>query len=115
MQRVDLVIEQGTTWGVGFPVLDVNGQPIDLTGWSVHAQVRPTTEDSTVLFEWSQETSSPGRVELVSGVVTLYVDPVQSSAWTWRKGSWDLELTMPDGAVLRPVGGRVRVDPEVTR
>lgn len=115
MQRVDLTIEQGTTWGMAFPLLNTDGQSVDATGWSARAQVRPQADSSIVLFEWNSDGVSAGRVEIVSGTVTLYVAPAQSSAWTWRGGTWDLELTMPSGDVLRPIGGRVRVDPEVTR
>lgn len=115
MQRVDLVIEQGTTWGIGFPLLDANDQPVDLTGWSVRVQARPKADSGTVLFEWASDGSGAGQAVLSNGRVTLYVQPEQSSAWTWRKGHWQLELTTPDGQIIRPVGGRVRVDPEVTR
>lgn len=116
MQRVDLTIEQGTTWGMAFPLLTTDDQPVDATGWTARAQVRPQADSSIVLFEWaSADDLAPGRIEIANGTVTLYVAPAQSSAWTWRGGTWDLELTMPSGDVLRPVGGRVRVDPEVTR
>lgn len=112
MQRVDLVIEQGTTWGIAFPLLDEADQPADLTGWSARAQVRTKVGDSTVLYEWS---SDGGNIEVGNGRAILTVPPAVSSAWTWRKGVYDLELTSPSGDVIRPVGGGVRVDPEVTR
>ena len=35
-----LVIQQGTTWAMQWPISDMQGTPLDVTGWSVRAQVR---------------------------------------------------------------------------
>jgi len=113
---VDLTIPQGTSWAIGFPLLDEDSNPIiDTTGWSARAQVRPTRTHSSVLFEWSSEGDKPGRIVFENGVVNLYVRPEHSSAWVWTRGVWDLEITDADGDVFRPVGGHVWVDQEVTR
>jgi hypothetical protein len=45
----------------------------------------------------------------------MSVGPADSSAWTWRSAHYDLEVTSPDGDVIRMLEGRIRVSPEVTR
>lgn len=116
MTATDLTIQQGTSWAIGFPLLDDNGDPYtDTAGWSARAQVRPTRTHSTVLFEWSTDGVKPGRITIVDGQVNMFVTPAQSSAWVWTKGVWDLEIVSAQGDVWRPVGGHVWVDEEVTR
>lgn len=116
MQTADLRIAQGSTWSVTFPVLDESGDPMSsLAGWTARAQIRESVSSATVLFEWHSDGTKPGAVDLSDGQVTLSVTSAQSSAWTWARGVYDLELVSPSGEVWRPVGGRVRVSPEVTR
>lgn len=116
VQKVTLYIEQGTSWSIVFPIVDANGEPItDLSGWHARAQIRRTTSDPVALFEWSTASNSAGRIELENGRCALILRPDQSSAWTWRRAVYDLELIAPNGDVWRPVGGRVWLRPEVTR
>jgi len=111
---VDLTIEQGSDWALTFPVLDSEDEPVDVSAWSARAQVRARAEDATILHDWTS-TSPTGGIKLGLQGITLSVTAAQSSAWTWRRGVWDLELVDPDGVVTRIAKGRVHVDPEVTR
>ena len=79
----DLLIPQGTTWGYRWPIVDADQSPIDVTGWSVLAQVRESVGSDVVLYEWSLAHSN---VVLGPDGVTLLVTPAVSSAWTWRSG-----------------------------
>lgn len=106
-----LVIVQGASWGRAWPIT-LAGSPIDLTGWTVKAQVRPVVEDSTVLYEWS---TAAGNASTANSSVALTVAPTVSSAWTWYNGVYDVELTSPDGTVYRIVEGDVVISREVTR
>lgn len=108
----DLTIEQGTTWAHGFGVT-VNGTPIDDT-WTVQSQIRSRVDTDVVLHEWS---TTIGNAAVVDGAVTLTLDPAESSAWAWRTGHYDIEVTSPDAHIfrLRVAQGVIRVDAEVTR
>lgn len=112
MTRTNLVIPQGTTWSISWPVTDANGQPIAGAGWSVRAQVRPYASSGLVLHEWS---TTLGNATIVNGSVALTVSASDSAAWPWRKGVYDVELTDPSGKVARLAEGTVVVSPEVTR
>lgn len=107
-----LVIEQGTTWTRRWRITDpATSTPRDLTEWTARAQIRAQIADSTPLFEFAGD----GITCDSDGYVTLTVTPVQSSAWTWRDGVFDVELVDPTGRVTRISQGAVRVSAEVTR
>lgn len=111
MARYDLLVNQGATWAWAWPIT-VQGDPVDLTGWSARAQVRPSKSDNTVLHEWSTE---DGTASIANSRVTLYLTPAESSAWTWYTGVYDIELQDPDGHVYRISEGSIVVSREVTR
>ena len=103
-----LIVDQGANYALSIPVLNDNGGPTTVTGWTVTGQIRAYPNGSTVLHE----------LELTVGgtTVTLQIPAADSSAWTWRTGRYDVELTSPDGLVkARLIEGLVVVRPEVTR
>ncbi len=110
--RTRLLIEQGTTWAISWPILDAAGEPMDLTGWTVRAQIRESVTAAEVLHEF---TTAKGNATVEQSYVTLSVAPSESSAWPWRNAVYDVELTDPTGRVARIAEGAVTVSPEVTR
>ncbi len=107
-----LVIQQGTSWAISWPITDESGEPLDLSGFTVRAQVRASKEAGDVLHEFSTEA---GNAAAEQSSVTLSLSPAVSSAWSWRNGVYDVELTDPSGRVARIAEGSVVVSPEVTR
>ncbi len=107
-----LVVEQGTTWAISWPIVDPNGEPVDVTGWTVRAQIRQSATANEVLHEF---TTASGNATTEQGSVTLSVDPAESSAWDWRSGVYDVELVDPVGRVARIAAGTVTISAEVTR
>lgn len=107
------VIKQGSDQTVVIPnVVDANGVPINPAGCTVKSQVRPRSDSTTVLHEWS---TALGTATVTTGQVTLIVSAATSSAWTWFDGVYDVELTDGAGKVTRIAGGQIQVSPEVTR
>lgn len=104
--KVDLEIEQGTTWAHGWAVT-YNGQPVDDT-WVARGQIRRVATAAEVLHTFAATVDGGGNV-------VVAVEPDQSSAWAWRTGVYDVEVENPDGTVLRVASGKVLVSPEVTR
>lgn len=107
-----VIIQQGTTWAMEWTVTDDTDQPLDVTGWGVKSQIRATPEAETVLHEWS---NVAGNAVPGNGSVMITVSPATSSAWTWRSGVFDIELTNLSGQVARLDEGTVEVSPEITR
>jgi hypothetical protein len=102
----DLAIEQGVTWAAAWHV-KLDGEDLDPeAGWQARAQVRKNAAGS-VLHEFT--------CSVVGSVVQVSVTAAESSAWSWRRGVYDVELFSVDGRVIRVVQGAVSVSPEVTR
>jgi len=120
----DLLIPQGKTWKVAFPIVG----EFETTGWSIRSQVRPYPKHADVLHEWSSTAGTAGFETVTAAALTaagqpstvdrlcvvLTVAPVASADWDWTEGVYDIEAT--DGvAVLLIASGTVKVIPEVTR
>jgi hypothetical protein len=115
----DLRVYPGDDRAFTWPVLNDEGAPMSLVGWSARAQVRPMLGGG-VLHEWSTEDGSivlqsaaegPGGVVIPSSL-TLKVD--DSESWTWRHGRFDIHLTDPNGRTQVLARGSVVVDRGVT-
>jgi hypothetical protein len=112
MSAFYLVIEQGATSQYAWPVLDDDGDAVNLSGYTAKAQVRRSVDSSAVLYEWS---SAGGTILFQSNNVILVTAPATSSAWTWTKGVYDVVITAPDGTISRVGEGTVVVSRAVTR
>lgn len=107
-----LTIQQGTTQSFLWPIVDANGDPVNVTGWSVRAQVRATVAAEAVLHEWS---STLANVTLGPDGVVLHSTPAVSLAWTWTRGVYNVLLTDLTGNVYEIAQGSITVDPSITR
>jgi hypothetical protein len=106
-----LSIPRRTTWIYGWPIFR-NGQPLDMTDWTVWSQVRATLDSPDVLHEWS---TANENVAVGGGILALRVDPDVSQAWGWTEGVYDVEAVSPLGETLYVSSGSVFVGPRVTR
>ena len=113
--QLDLTIEQGADWSIGILVTRA-GVALPLTGYSARMQIRAKVTSTDVLLSL---TSAVGGGIDVGGSPTnrlaVHIHHSTSSAWTWRKGVFDLELIDGNGEVIRLLEGAVVVSPEVTR
>lgn len=108
----DLIIPQGVSFELQWPIENLDGSHIDLTDWRVRAQVRKSTVSSDVLHQWSDVL---GNATVTNSRVSLIVQPADSSAWTWSRGVYDVEIFHTDGRVIRITQGTIRVNREVTK
>ncbi len=119
-------IEQGTTINFEVQYTDSGSNPINLTGYSGKMQIRsnfandqPTTyatlssslaSDGTGLnFSGSAGTNPPS-----SGSIGIYISAASSSAFTFTKAKYDLEITS-GSTVTRLLQGVVTLSKEVTQ
>jgi hypothetical protein len=98
--RFDLRINQGETFQVAVPVFLPNGDEADLSGSTARGQIRSHAAAPTALY---------------GNEVVLSVPAADSSAWAWRTGAYDVEITDTAGNITRLVEGYVVVHPDVTR
>lgn len=95
---VTLKLTQGVDAGYFWPIVDAAGQPFDLTGWSVIAQVRAAkAPDAPLLHTFTTGVlAGPPRV-------TLSWTAEESLAWAWGSGYFDVILVSPEGRPVRVV------------
>lgn len=102
-------MEQGVTWSTSWRV-KLDGVELDPSdGWQARSQVRAKITDTAVLHQFT--------ASILDSVVQLSVLPAQSSAWTWKRGVYDVEIfdSANPPRVVRIVEGAIAVSPEVTR
>lgn len=90
--------------------------PVDLTGSTIEAMAREDCKDATVAA-----TAVVTETDLVNGQFTIgwpgetfrpLVDAAAGDEWI---GTWDLQITKPDGKIRTRLGGRLIVKCDVTR
>ena len=121
----NFTIEQGTTVDFEIQYTDVNDLPINLAGYSGRMQIksgfandRPTTYASLSSSRYPDRTGlnfsgSSGTKPVASGSIGIYISAVSSSAYTFAKAKYDLEL-VSGSTVIRILEGTITLSKEVT-
>jgi hypothetical protein len=105
----NLYVDAGSTYSNIITVSASNGQPLDLTGYTVASQMRKSYASSTVYnFTSSIYNASQGKVR-------LQLSNTQSEAIPAGRWLYDVEIRSPSGAVTRVVEGIVTVNPQITQ
>jgi hypothetical protein len=110
--RYNFVIVQGEDFDKTL-TYKVNGQPVDLTGFTARLQCRETPDAPVKLLELTTENDG---IVLggPAGTIQLLCPAEDNQAFTWRDGVYDLELE--SGSLQkRLLEGSMSVSPEVTR
>jgi hypothetical protein len=106
-QKVNIVIDQGTTFTTSFNFTNDNDDPIDFSTFTAASQMRKSYS-STTFHAFTVGLSS-------NGVITLGMSANTTSAITAGRYLYDLEVTDSTGVKSRLVEGIVTVTPEITR
>lgn len=107
-QIQNIYIDQGTTFSLSLVVNDQNGDPKDLSDYTVAAQMRKSYYTNTSI-SFTAAVSLP-----LDGEVTISLTAVQTSAIKAGRYVYDIEIT-GDGETLRVLEGIVVINPEVTK
>lgn len=108
-----LIIDQGTTFSLTITVADANGNPLNLTGYTMRSQLRKSYGSSS----YTAFTVTPAT-NLTTGELTISLTDTQTSNLKAGRYVYDVEIVSPisDGSeVLRVLEGIITVTPEVTR
>jgi hypothetical protein len=109
MNQCDLDIFQGDDWASMVTVLNCDGSPPDLTGYTAQAQIRSGPADlAPVAAEMTTTVVLPN-------LVSLYVPSDSTRQLRALYYGWDLQLTSPAGMITTILAGSVTVTQEVTR
>jgi len=105
----NLFVDAGASYSNIISVAATNGQPLNLTGYSVASQMRKSYQSSTAY----NFTASVFNAE--QGKVRLQLTPQQSEAIPAGRWLYDVEITSPSGSKTRVVEGIVTVNPQITQ
>jgi len=105
----NLFVDAGSDYSNIITVAGSNGQPLDLTGYTVASEMRKSYLSKTAYpFTATIYSASSGeiRLQLAGGV--------SAQMWPGRY-QYDVEITSATGARTRVVEGIVTVTPEITQ
>lgn len=114
--NIDLTIYKGSTfikaiqWKTGNPAL-----PVNLQDCTLRMQMRKTATDSVVLDSLTTENGKLRIASAAEGKIEIIIAANVSTAYTFDRGVYDLEVVFPDTSVYRIIEGAVTTVPEVTR
>jgi len=118
----NLLIQQGETFRRVITITDNQTVPvpINLTGYTARASIRPTADSSTVTASFTiafDPDRATGRItiSLTDSETTAIPTPGKTTFEKLAKYQWDMELITAGGEVTRLLNGAVEVSPEVTR
>lgn len=105
--KLNLLIDQGSTYSVNLEVKDANNNLVNLTGYSGAGQIRKQyTSNSATAFSVSV---------YANGTVTAALTANQTASLVNGRYVYDIELTNSISEVTRIVEGIITVTPQVTR
>lgn len=115
---MDLTINQGSTYALDIPGINrADGSPLDITGYTLRAQLRRRVADTSLLVNFTTAIVTPAV-----GACRLSLTAAQTAALP-SSGSkdlpiacvYDFEIESPTGVVSRVLEGAAFISPEVTR
>lgn len=121
--RYDITLEAGATFDLPIRWTDAAGNPVSLSGYSAHMQIREAPA-SAVILHFSSDLTQRGFITLngspenlsdgANGNLRITMSSANTSGLPRFSGRYDLELTSPAGYTTRLLEGQFRIEPEIT-
>lgn len=113
-------IDQGSDFRFDVELLDVNGDPVDLSAALIIGQVRKkiSSRDIDATFTIEPVDLAQGKFALILSATTtssLKCDLSNNAFRTITHFAYDVEVHQDDGTITRILEGVLNVSPEVTR
>lgn len=105
--RYDISVEQHSTFELAVDVVNDNGDPVDLTGYTGSMQIRASYDATDVLA------AATVTILADAGRVTAVIDAATTGAGTWVGAVYDLIITNTT-RTERIVEGNARLSRSVT-
>lgn len=111
--KLNIVIEQGSTFNPIFTYKDENDVAIDLTGYTARMQIR----SSRTAVGFIEELTTGAGITLggAAGTIALLISDTDTAAYTFKTAVYDLELISAGGIVTRLLQGTVTLSTEATK
>lgn len=105
--KTNLIVDQGADFVYNIHLIDTNGDPFDITGYTANAQIRKTYTSTTYNTINADITGN-------TGLITLTMNSTTTANLTNSRYVYDLLLNA-NNVTSRIIEGIVTVNPEVTR
>lgn len=105
----NLFVDAGANYSNIITVAATNGQPLNLTGYTVASQMRKSYQSSTAY------NFTASVYDAATGKVRLQLTSDQSGAIPGGRWLYDVEITSPSGTKTRVVEGIVTINPQITQ
>jgi hypothetical protein len=105
--KINIVIDQGTTFNTTYTIHDTNDLPVDFTGYTANSQMRKTYSSSNA-YAFNVSLNSNGQVAL--SMAANVTNNVIAGRYVY-----DIEVEDLSGIRSRIVEGIVTVTPQVSR
>lgn len=105
--RVNITIDQGTTFSTVYDVNDEDGVAVDLSSYTANAMMRKAYSSSNAAATFA--------TQLANGSVTISLTANQTGGIVAGRYVYDVEVVDGSGVVSRLVEGIATVTPQVTR
>lgn len=115
---MDLNINQGATYTLDVPgIKTAAGADLNITGYTVRAQIRRRVNDPAILATFTTAIVTPavGALQLSLTAAETTALPSSSSKDQPLACVYDCEIVSPAGVVSRILEGTAFISPEVTR
>jgi energy-converting hydrogenase Eha subunit C len=107
--RYNLSIQAGETVNRQFKILTANGNPYDLTGYTIQSFIKPDYTASSAAATFTCTSPSP-----TDGIINLALASGSSVLLTSSCYYYDVRITSASNA-LYPLEGKVIVSPSITK
>ena len=105
--KTNLIVDQGANFVYNVYLIDVNGDPFDITDYTANAQIRKTYTSTTYN---TLDVTLGGN----TGLITMSMNAATTANLTNSRYVYDLQLHS-NNITSRILEGIVTVNPEVTR
>lgn len=110
---VNLTITQGSDFTYSFELSAEDGTIQDLTGYTAHMQIRPTSDSPVIILDL---TTANNLLKIqTGGIVTMSIPAATTAAFTFDSAVYDLEVTSPSSVVTRVTGGSISLIWNITK
>jgi hypothetical protein len=114
--KLDIEIEQGTTWLREVIWQDGSKTPIDVTDYHAALQVRESKDSNSTLLSLLDTGTSPAIVVgTTDGKFTITLPAATSAALSFETAVYDFKVTSDTGVVTRLLEGNMILNKAVTR
>jgi len=107
--KVDLVILNNATFQASVELKE-DEIPIDLTGYTLYLQCRPSYQSSTIYFDLSSLPNQGIVLDPTAGKFTITIPASQTSTFEFKDAVYDMVAKKADGTQLRAMEGDVFID-----